>query len=105
MSKLEGPLNTGIKGAHITAVIYVASQMVQFCMYTVIFWSAAAFMRHINLLTGEDIFFSIFVIMFGTYGTEQAQQFGPSDGKGLEAAKRIYVIMDEESKIDATRKD
>jgi hypothetical protein len=28
MSKLEGPLNTGIKGAHITAVIYVASQMV-----------------------------------------------------------------------------
>jgi ATP-binding cassette subfamily B (MDR/TAP) protein 1 len=49
---------------------------------------------------GERTFISIFVIMFSTFGAGHAQQYGPSTGKALKAALRIFSIIDEKSDVD-----
>lgn len=54
-------------------------------------------------MTGESIFTCLFVIMFGAMAAGQAQQFAPSAGQGLIAAKKIFSVIDEESEIDATK--
>ena len=94
-SLLKGPLEKGIAKAHYTGITYGFSQFIQFATYTILFWSAGAFMRADPFgLTGKDVFTSIFVIMFGAFAAGQAQQFGPSAGKGLKAANRIFCIID-----------
>ena len=44
-SKLSGPKLAGIKKAHLSGFVYGFSQFVQFAIYTVLFWSAAALLR------------------------------------------------------------
>ena len=53
-------------------------------------------------VNGEDIFIAIFAMVFGAYGAGQAQQFGPQIGKGIKAAHRVYMIVDEASELDPT---
>lgn len=38
--------------------------------------------------------------MFGAFSAGQAKQYGPSTGKGLQAAKKIFLITNEKGKID-----
>lgn len=40
-------------------------------------------------------------MMFGAQQAGNSQQFGPDMGKATSAAKKIFAIMDEPSKIDA----
>ena len=53
----------------------------------VVFWSAGAFIRDAKVATdATDIFTAIFCIMFGAYSAGSAKQYGPSTGKGMQAA-------------------
>lgn len=56
-------------------------------------------MRYENA-DGEQVFITIFVIMFAAFGAGQAQQFGPSTAKALKSALRIFSIIDEKSEVD-----
>lgn len=67
----------------------------------VVFWSAGAFIRDSKKPTdAEDIFIAIFCIMFGAYSAGSAKQYGPSTGKGIAAAWKIFTLIDEKSQID-----
>lgn len=82
-------------------VIVGFSDFVQYAVYMVVFWSAGAFIRDSKVATeATDIFTAIFVIMFGAYSAGSAKQYGPSSGKGISAAKKIFTICDVQGKID-----
>ena len=101
--KLEMPLKKGIVKAHVGGILFGFSQFITFVTYCILFWSAAAMMRTWpEAINGTDIFICLFCIMFGAFAAGQAQQFGPSAAKGLEAAKKIFAIIDEPSKIDVS---
>ena len=42
----------------------------------------------------EDMFISIFAIMFAAFGAGNGMQFMPDIGKGLEGAKSLFAILD-----------
>ncbi len=42
--------------------------------------------------------------MFGAFSAGSAKQYGPSTGKGLSAAKKIFAITDEKGEIDPFEK-
>jgi len=88
-----------IRKCHISGFLFGFSQFMQFGMYTILFWSGAKFVENYNV-KGDDLFTAIYVMMFAAMGAGQAQQHGPSAGKGVEAACKIYDIIDEPSKID-----
>ena len=52
--------------------------------------------------TFKDVFKSIFCIMFGAFAAANASSFGPSTAKAMQAAARIFGIIDVPSNVDAT---
>ena len=91
--------NKEICKSHISGIVYGFSQFMQFGMYTILFWSGAKFVENYNV-NGQDLFTAIYVMMFAAIGAGQGQQHGPSAGKGIESAAKIYDIIDEPSEID-----
>lgn len=106
--KLKLSVQLGIKRAHINGITFGMAQFITFLCYCVLFWSAAAILTKTKIIDvangGISVFRCIFCIMFGAFAAGNAQQFGPSAVKGLEAAKRIFSIIDEPSKIDVRNK-
>lgn len=51
----------------------------------------------------KDVFKSIFCILFGAFAAANASSFGPSTAKAIQAAGRIFGIMDLPSNVDATK--
>ena len=89
---------------YISGFIFGFSQFMQFGMYTIMFWSGAKFVEKYNV-DGQDLFTAIYIMMFAAIGAGQAQQYGPAAGKGIEAATKIYNIIDEASYIDPFKQD
>ena len=98
-ANLSEKVNKEIRKCHISGLLFGFSQFMQFAMYTILFWSGAKFVEN-NGVSGQDMFTAIYVMMFAAIGAGQAQQHGPSAGKGIEAAWKIYDIIDEPSSID-----
>ena len=96
---LTVPMNDATKKAHIGGLAYGFSQFAMFAVYSFLFYIAAIFVEKYSV-NSEDLFLAIFIIMFSSYGSGQAQQFAPSAGKGKRAANKIYGIIDEESELD-----
>ena len=96
---LTSPMNDAVKKAHIGGIAYGFSQFAMFAVYSFLFYIAAIFVDKYSV-NSEDLFLAIFIIMFSSYGSGQAQQFAPSAGKGKRAANRIFSIIDEESELD-----
>lgn len=92
-------LHKEVRKCYISGFIFGFSQFMQFGMYTILFWSGAKFVEKYDV-NGQDLFTAIYAMMFAAVGAGQAQQFGPSAGKGVEAAAKIYDIIDEPSSID-----
>jgi len=56
-----------------------------------VFLVAGAFLKNAEKASdATNIFVAIFAIMFGAFSAGQAKQYGPSTGKGLQAAKKIF---------------
>ena len=53
-----------------------------------------------ELFSQENMFISMFCVMFGSFTAGQAIQFGPDIFKAKTAAIKIYNIIDRPSKID-----
>jgi len=71
----------------------------QFGMYTILFWSGAKFVERYQV-DPQKLFTAIYIMMFAAFGAGQTQQNAPSAGKGIEAATKIFTIIDEPSSID-----
>jgi ATP-binding cassette, subfamily B (MDR/TAP), member 1 len=96
---LQGKLDKEIRKCYISGVLFGFSQFMQFGMYTVLFWSGAKFVEKYDI-NPQHLFTAIYVMMFAAIGAGQAQQHGPSAGKAIESACKIYDIIDEPSEID-----
>lgn len=60
------------------------------------FYAAGSFLKNAKVATdAENIFIAIFVIMFAAYSAGSAKQHGPSTGKALKAAKKIFSTIDD----------
>jgi len=92
-------LKKDIMKCYISGMLFGFSQFMQFGMYTVMFWSGAKFVEKYNV-NPQNLFTAIYIMMFAAIGAGQAQQHGPAAGKGIEAATKIYNIIDEPSLID-----
>jgi len=101
---LEDPTAKGIKQAHIIAFCFGFSQFVQYGVWAVVYYSGAEFMYHFGT-TGDDVFVSMFALMFGAFAAGQAQQFGPDLGKAKLAAIKIFTYIDMPSRINAVDED
>jgi len=53
-----------------------------------------------DLFRQDNLFISMFCIMFGSFTAGQAMQFGPDVVKAKAAALKIYQIIDRPSRID-----
>ena len=58
-------------------------------------------LENIDDINQEDIFKSLFGIMFGAWAAGNATAFGPDTGKAKVAADRIFQIIDYPSQINA----
>ncbi|CAI2366845.1 unnamed protein product [Moneuplotes crassus] len=96
---LASKLNREICKSYISGLLFGFAQFMQFGMYTIMFWSGAKFVERYEV-NPQDLFTAIFIMMFAAIGAGQAQQQAPAAGKGVEAATKIYNIIDEPSLID-----
>ena len=56
--------------------------------------------NHPKTINYEDVFTSIFVIMFGAFAAGQASAFGPDVIRARTSAMKIFKITDVPSEID-----
>lgn len=96
-SRLKPVERSGIIKSHLAGIVFGYSSFIQNLVFAALFWCGAIFVRY-NNVKSEDSFTVIFVIMFATFAAGQAQQFGPSVGKGYKSALRIFSIFDQKSK-------
>ena len=96
---LSVKVNKEIKKSYVSGALFGFSQFMQFGMYAILFWSGAKFVERYGV-DPQDMFTAIYVMMFSAMGAGQAQQFGPAAGKAVEAACKVYDIIDEPSLID-----
>lgn len=67
--------------------------MSQFVLYAVIFYCGALFIRD-HGLTVQEMFTSLFCIMFAAFSMGQASMYIPDVGTCYVAAKSIFSILD-----------
>jgi ATP-binding cassette subfamily B (MDR/TAP) protein 1 len=68
---LNGPLNKISKDAHILGGLFGFSQFVQYAVYAVLYYAGAQFMVHYGE-SPENIFISLFAMMFGAFAAGNA---------------------------------
>jgi ATP-binding cassette subfamily B (MDR/TAP) protein 1 len=81
------------------------SQFSVMAVFAVLFYAAGCLMENNHDLDPGDVFIAIFSMMFGAQSVGNSQQFGPDLGKSIAAAKRIFGIIDQPSRIDAVAID
>jgi len=96
--RLKQPVRQGSIKSHIAGVVFGYSNFVQNVAFSIVFLFGSMFIKELDA-DPENTFIAIFVIMFAAFGAGQAQQFGPSTGKAMKAAMRIFSIIDEPSEI------
>lgn len=74
-------------------------------IFAALFYSGAKIQERNPDIKAEDVFVAIFAMMFGALQAGNSQMYGSDIGKATGAAKRIFAIIDEPSKIDAIQID
>ena len=93
------PREAGIKKAHISGLFFGYSQGIRFVFVALVFYIAAVFTKNYNL-DSHKVFAGCYVVFVGSIGTGVALSQLPSITKAREAAKLIFGIIEEPSKID-----
>jgi len=93
------PREAGIKKAHISGLFFGYSQGIRFVFIAMVFYVAAVFTRRFDL-DSQDVFTGCYVVFVGSIGTGVSLSQLPSIAKAREAAKQIFGIIEEPSKIN-----
>lgn len=94
------PREAGIKKAHISGLFFGYSQGIRFVFIALVFYIAAVFTKKDPNLNSQQVFSGCYVVFVGSIGTGVSLSQLPSLTKAREAAKLIFGIIEEPSKID-----
>ncbi|CAI2362505.1 unnamed protein product [Moneuplotes crassus] len=98
--KLQIPVRSGSIRAHISGFLFGWSNFVESVLIGLLFFIGSVFIRY-NGVDQKDVFLSVFILIFASWGAAQAQHFGPSQGRAMKSAMRIFSIIDEQPEINA----
>lgn len=93
------PREAGIKKAHISGLFFAYSQGIRFIFIGIVFYIGAIFTKRYSL-DSSDVFSGCYVVFVGSIGTGVSLSNLPSISQAREAAKLIFGIIEEPSKID-----
>lgn len=93
------PREAGIKKAHISGLFFGYSQGIRFVFIGLVFYIAAVFTKRYDL-DSQQVYAGCYVVFVGSIGTGVSLSQLPSITKAREAAKLIFGIIEEPSKID-----
>ena len=93
------PREAGIKKAHISGLFFGYSQGIRFIFIALVFYIAAVFTKRYDL-DPQQVYSGCYVVFVGSIGTGVSLSQLPSINKAREAAKLIFGIIEEPSKID-----
>ena len=93
------PREAGIKKAHISGLFFGYSQGIRFVFIAMVFYIAAVFTKRYHL-DSQQVYAGCYVVFVGSIGTGVSLSQLPSLTKAREAAKLIFGIIEEPSKID-----
>lgn len=93
------PHRTGVKKAHISGLFFGYSQSIRFIFIAFVFYVAALFAQYYNEDT-ERLFTGVYVIFVGAIGSGVSISQLPSMSKAKSAARQVFGIIEEPSRID-----
>lgn len=93
------PREAGIKKAHISGLFFGYSQGIRFVFIALVFYIAAVFIKRFEL-DEQEVYTGCYVVFVGSIGTGVSLSQLPSITKAREAARLIFGIIEEPSKID-----
>ena len=93
------PREAGIKKAHISGLFFGYSQGIRFIFIAIVFYVAAVFTKRYDL-DSQKVFAGCYVVFVGSIGTGVSLSQLPSLTKARSAAKLVFGIIEEKSKID-----
>jgi len=96
---LEEPALKGIKDGHYAGFFFGYSQCIRFVFVGIIFYIAAIFVKDYNDKP-DDTYIGLYTLFLAALGTGISLSSAPTIGKAKAAAKIIFDIIDEPSKID-----
>ena len=96
------PREAGIKKAHISGLFFGYSQGIRFVFIAMVFYIAAVFTKKFHL-DSQQVFAGCYVVFVGSIGAGVSLSQLPSISSAREAAKLIFGIIEEPSKIDPTQ--
>lgn len=102
---LSTTLSKQYMGNHKAGIAFGFSQFSMMFIFAALFYSGGKIQENVKELKPENIFIAIFSMMFGAMQAGNSQQFGPDIGKANSAAKKIFAIIDDPSRIDAIALD
>ena len=97
---LEVPNRRGIQNAHIGGFLFGYSQFIRFAFVGFVFYIASLFIYKENA-PNEDTFVGCYTLFIAALGSGVSVSSAPSVGKAKAAARTIFGIIQEESKIDS----
>ena len=100
------PHQTNIKKAHISGLFFGYSQAIRFVFVGFIFFVAALFVQKYNYdqTQTQKTFTGCYVVFVGAIGSGVSISQMPSISKAKQAAKTVFGIIEEPSKIDPKQK-
>ena len=102
-SLLVVPREAGIKKAHISGLFFGYSQGIRFIFIALVFYIAAVFIKRFEL-DEQRVYSGCYVVFVGSIGTGVSLSQLPSITKARAAAKLIFGIIEEPSRIDPKQK-
>ncbi len=96
---LEVPNMQGIRSAHVSGFWFGYSQCVRFIFIGVVFYISAIFINK-KVENPQDTYIGVYTLFVAAIGTGVSLAQAPSVEKAKKAAKTIFAIIDEPSKID-----
>jgi ATP-binding cassette, subfamily B (MDR/TAP), member 1 len=106
-----GSKNAQLKG-YKSGLAFGTSQLCQYTMFGALFYFGGLIIKNsVDEETGEvkinseDVFITLFAIIFGANAAGNAASFGPDMEKAEVAAKKIFKVLEAPSKINAVEMD
>lgn len=93
------PREAGIKKAHISGLFFGYSTGIRFVFIAMVFYVAAVFTKRYDL-DSQQVYAGCYVVFVGSIGTGVSLSQLPSITKAREAARLVFGIIEEPSKID-----
>mmetsp|Transcript_33222 Transcript_33222/g.23956 ORF Transcript_33222/g.23956 Transcript_33222/m.23956 type:complete len:126 (+) Transcript_33222:2886-3263(+) len=93
------PHRTGVKKAHVSGLFFGYSQSIRFIFIAFVFYIAAIFVQFYQS-NQESLFTGVYVIFVGAIGSGVSISQLPSMSKAKSAAKQVFGMIEEPSRID-----